>query len=212
MIRYLIWDVDGTLFDTYPSIVRAFGEALSDLRVSAPLDWIDGLARVSLSHCVSALAKEFGLEQKEIESGFVRYYRQVMTQEQPPFPGVAEVCEYVVATGGANVIVTHRGRESTMALLTTHDMTTFFADILAGDDGYPRKPDPAALEALIARHGFARKETLAIGDRELDILAGQRAGIRTCLFGAGLDTVAPDFAIANYAELLQLITAESSLG
>ena len=27
MYKYLIWDVDGTIFDTYPAFVRAFGRA-----------------------------------------------------------------------------------------------------------------------------------------------------------------------------------------
>jgi len=31
MFRNIIWDVDGTLFDTYPSMAKAFQAALSDL-------------------------------------------------------------------------------------------------------------------------------------------------------------------------------------
>jgi phosphoglycolate phosphatase-like HAD superfamily hydrolase len=31
MFRNIIWDVDGTLFDTYPAIARAFQTALNDL-------------------------------------------------------------------------------------------------------------------------------------------------------------------------------------
>jgi phosphoglycolate phosphatase-like HAD superfamily hydrolase len=30
MFRNIIWDVDGTLFDTYPAIARAFKAALMD--------------------------------------------------------------------------------------------------------------------------------------------------------------------------------------
>lgn len=35
MIRFLIWDVDGALFDAYPAIARAFQEALNDMGTDA---------------------------------------------------------------------------------------------------------------------------------------------------------------------------------
>jgi phosphoglycolate phosphatase-like HAD superfamily hydrolase len=56
MIRNIIWDVDGTLFDTYPAIAQAFKAALNDLGADASLDWIEGLARKSLGRCASTLA------------------------------------------------------------------------------------------------------------------------------------------------------------
>jgi beta-phosphoglucomutase-like phosphatase (HAD superfamily) len=48
MIQHLIWDVDGTLFDTYPAIARALQAALTDMGVAAPLDWILSLAQVTM--------------------------------------------------------------------------------------------------------------------------------------------------------------------
>jgi histidinol phosphatase-like enzyme len=42
-------------------------------------------------------------------------------------------------------------------------------------DAYPRKPDPAAFNAIIERHGLVRDETMAIGDRDIDVLAGRSA-------------------------------------
>ncbi|MGE5598647.1 MAG: HAD hydrolase-like protein, partial [Bacteroidota bacterium] len=35
MLRNIIWDVDGTLFDTYPPIAKAFQEALDELGIKA---------------------------------------------------------------------------------------------------------------------------------------------------------------------------------
>ena len=49
MFRNIIWDVDGTLFDTYPAIAKAFRAALNDAGKDAALDWIEELAKISLS-------------------------------------------------------------------------------------------------------------------------------------------------------------------
>jgi HAD superfamily hydrolase (TIGR01509 family) len=204
-IRHLIWDLDGTLFDTYPALARAVGAALCELEATAPLERIESLARKSMSHCASTLADEFQIDVEDLMQKFTEYYRSAPIGKQSPFPGAIEICEYVCSLGGTNVIVTHRRRESTMRLLSTHRMASYFADILTGDDGYPRKPDPAMFEAVIGRQALERKETLAIGDRDIDILAGQAAGIRTCLYGAGSSEVRSDYRITDYAELRRII-------
>jgi phosphoglycolate phosphatase-like HAD superfamily hydrolase len=210
MIRYLIWDVDGTLFDTYPAFARAFQAALAEFDASESLTRLERLTKVSMNHCISILAEEFGINPDALGPKFGEHYSKVSPQEQPPFPGVIALCEYIDSINGINVIVTHRRRESTHRLLAAHNMTPYFAEILTGDDDYPRKPDPTAFEAVIKNHNFDLAETLAIGDRDLDILAGQAAGVRTCFFGTDLDDeIKPDFTITDFAALHRLITAEN---
>ena len=209
MFHDLIWDVDGTIFDTYPAFARAVQAALVDLGGAVPLGRIDGLCRQSLGHCVATFASEFGLDADELAEGFNQHYAAVPPQDQPPFPGVVDVCTYVRSIGGKNLIVTHRGRQSLQRLLATHGMAEYFADCLTYDDEYPRKPDPASFEEMIQRHHLAREEVLAIGDRDLDVLAGRAAGVRTCRFGAPSTAVVADYSIAEYAELYRLLVTEN---
>ena len=209
MLRYLLWDVDGTLFDTYPAFARAFGLLLDELEVTASLDWITGLCKRSLSHCATTLAHKFDVDVDDVLDGFSRHYAGIPAQDQPPFPGVVDVCAYVRAIGGENFIVTHRGSQSLQRLLVVHRMTDHFADRLTSDDGYSRKPDPASFEEMIHRRGLEREAVLAVGDRDIDVLAGRAVGVRTCLFGAVLPEVEADYSIADYAELYRLLVAEN---
>ena len=62
-------------------------------------------------------------------------------------------------------------------------METNFADLITIAGGYPLKPDPAKFEEVIGRTSLKLRETLAVGDRYLDILSGYTAGVHTCLFG-----------------------------
>ena len=186
MFRNIIWDVDGTLFDTYPAIARAFQVALNDLGKEAPLDWIEHLAKISLSQCVTTLASQCQLNEEDIGQAFEGHYDHIPPEEQPPFPGVITVCEYICSLGGINVIVTHRGHEGTNELLAANKMTHYFAGCLARDDGYPKKPHPAAFEAMLKTHNLRREETMAVGDRDIDVLAGRAIGIFTCRFGLRL--------------------------
>ena len=83
MFRNIIWDVDGTLFDTYPAIARAFQVALNDLGKDASLEWIEGLAKTSLSYCVTALAYQCQLREEDIEQAFGEHDDRSPPGEQP---------------------------------------------------------------------------------------------------------------------------------
>jgi phosphoglycolate phosphatase-like HAD superfamily hydrolase len=200
-IRNVIWDVDGTLFDTYPAISRAFRAALNELGRDAPLERITELARESLGRCASTLAAELKLDPERFEAAFDRQYGRIPATDQPPFSGVREVCEHIFAAGGRNVIVTHRGPAGTAELLAAGRLSGYFADCITQANGFPRKPDPAAFNAIIERNGLDRDATLAIGDRDIDVQAGRAAGVVTCLFGSLDRRSDADLVIEDFGEL-----------
>src|SRR5512146_799171 len=125
-IRNVIWDVDGTLFDTYPAIARAFRAALGELGADDSEERIAHLARESLGHCMAALVADHGLDPARFEAAFGRHYDRVEPADQPLFPGVADVCRRIVELGGRNVIVTHRGPRGTAELLAAANLTHLF--------------------------------------------------------------------------------------
>lgn len=202
MIRNIVWDVDGTLFDTYPAIAKSYHLAVTDLGGDVPLDWVMQQARVTVSHCVATLVERCQIDEAELVQKSDRYYEQIPFEEQPPFPGVVEICRYVHSLGGKNLIVTHRGRRSVEDLLAVHNMTGLFSGCITRDDGYPRKPDPAAFASTVKIHQLDLSETINVGDREIDILAGQGAGIFSCLFEQGEVQTAADLLVRSYGELL----------
>jgi phosphoglycolate phosphatase-like HAD superfamily hydrolase len=115
------------------------------------------------------------------------------------------VCQLIHSRGGLNLIVTHRRRAGLDQLLTTHGLADHFNDIISHDDGYPRKPDPDAFNTLIERHQLPRGETLAVGDRDIDILAAHAAGLAAALFGTNPITATPDVVLRDFGTLRRLI-------
>lgn len=209
MFRNIIWDVDGTLFDTYPAITRAIKAALNDLGTNAPLDWITKVAKQSLSQVDTALAETYHLDRAELARAIEAHFDRITFEENPLFPGVLELCQYICSIGGKNVIVTHRGQKGTQGLLTTHKLDTYFAGSITRDDRYPRKPDPAAFEAALAIYDLERDETLTVGDRDIDIQAGQAAGLFSCRYGNEVGGVQADLVISHFDELYAyLVTAK----
>jgi len=195
MIRNILWDVDGTLFNTCPAITYAISKSLNEMGLSLALNVIDSLARESISHCVDMLSQRFKLDPDLLRKQFAESYRSIDSANQPPFSGVCKVCELIHARNGLNVIITHRSVRSTQRLLDAYHMTAYFEEIFSVEQGFPRKPDPAMVLAAREKFAMHTDETLLIGDRDIDIQAGRKAGVRTCLFRQTELTIPADFQI-----------------
>lgn len=213
-VRYLVWDAGGTLFDTYPAVVEAAHGVLQRHGIEASRAWLLEIFREATSHALDTMAARYELARAPLEDAYRAAYAEMDAELQPPFPYVRRVCDCVRERGGENFIVTHRDRPSLDRLLHAHDMTAYFTDIITKEDPYPRKPDPTSLEALAARHSLPPAACMVIGDRELDIQAGQRAGMRTCFFShapapSDARTLTADLEITSYKELFQWLQCAS---
>ena len=208
MINNIFWDVDGTLFDTYPAITSTIYKSLSDLGVSIASNVIDGLARQSLEICFATFTRRFGLDNGVLKNLFDENYKRIPSSSQLPFANIKDVCNFIKEKNGINVIITHRGKDSTLDLLKAHQMESLFSEIYSSDLGYARKPDPEMVQAALARFDLNPSETLVVGDRIIDIQAGKTAGTPTCLFGNIKAEIEPDFRIENYEQLLVLLKRE----
>ena len=164
----------------------------------------DGRVR---TRCTATQVEEHHLDQALFEAAVAWHYERTQPADQPPFPGVKEICEHICGAGGQNVIVTHRGPQGTAELLDASGLSGLFSGCITAADAFPRKPDPAAFNEIIERHGLVRDETMAIGDRDIDVLAGKSAGLYTCFFGPENSEVDADLRIADFGELARLLAA-----
>jgi HAD superfamily hydrolase (TIGR01509 family) len=207
--KHIIWDVDGTLFDTYPAISAAILAAVAEQGVKVDRAIVTQMAMTSLGTTLPTLAKHYKLDHERLYVRYEFFLAGTPLGSQRPFPGVKLLLRQVIKNGGLNLISTHRPPDSLIPLLKYHRMSSLFADKLTVYDGYPRKPDPAMFNELIKRHKLNRAETLAIGDRDLDLAAGKAAGIQTALYGSAPNQVIPDLHILDYRDVVGLIGPNS---
>lgn len=209
MIRNILWDFDGTLFDTYPAFGRAFHKAVNDLGQDLPEAWIIEKAKVSMDHCLESIVERCGLDAKTVEEKFSEHYHEIQPQDQPPFEGSIEVCRFVISNGGKNVIVTHRRGAGMLKLLDAFKMRGYFSAWITADDEYPDKPDPTSFLTIMKAERLDPAETLAVGDRDIDILAGQGAGLTTCLFNRHQVDANPTMQISSFDSLLEWLKRQA---
>ena len=182
MIKNILWDLDGTLFDTYPSMTTAFADALKKEGVIIHYDEIFNLLKFNFNHCLTAVQHRYKLDVDNLLKNYLHNYKQISLDDQPPFKNVIDVCKLIVKNGGKNVIVTHKDRAASETLLSEFNIKYLFFDSITKDEKFPLKPNPAAFREIIQRNNLNINETLAVGDRELDIVPGLKLDMKTCLF------------------------------
>lgn len=208
MFKHLIWDFDGTLFDTYPGISKTFIKVINEqygkhYSYEKVLNW----CKKSLDTCGGNLANDLDINKDELMIKFSREYRDLGAPiEEPPFYGAREICEKIIRNNGMNLLVTHRSYVTLKRLLIKYKMYKYFRELITGDDNYPRKPDPSSFIYLITKFNLRKDQVLAIGDRDLDIQAAKNAGIRSCYFSPeGKTYLDTDLHIKNLSDLENIL-------
>ena len=209
MMRYdnIIWDFDGTLFDTYPAMCRDLQAVMEGLGVHASLE--DLLPRFTTSRetVLAWCGEQAGMTAQEVDQIYRAWVTEHGQPEAHPFPHVRSILERFQAAGGRNFVFTHRSG-SVHDYLAGADLTKYFTDVVSAGTTYARKPAPAGNLHIIETHGLDKARTLAVGDRELDVLAAKNAGIHACLFDAALPETAADYRIRDLSELDALLGLE----
>lgn len=209
MLKNLIWDFDGTLFDTYPFMVTSFSKALQAHnidQIEINPDAIYEQMRIhSLGSAITKYSARFGINQDSLLKSYQTFEHEEVELAKP-FAGVKANLQKIVDNGGQNALLTHRNQQA-LALLERYDLKQFFTDFVTSDNHFKRKPDPESLNHLIQQLALKRAETAMVGDRELDVQAGNNAAITTILFDPDylIDSETADVVIHNYQALLPMI-------
>lgn len=204
MFKHIIWDFDGTLFDTYPVINQVLRETFLDNGIDEPLSEIMRLTKISMKYAVNFYERRYTLCKD-----FWKQYNEKVKKEEivraVPFQGVKEICKLVSQNEGYHYLLTHRG-ESAFILLEKQGLLRYFRECITSGDGFARKPSPEGILYLLNKYQMNPKETIMIGDREIDILSGKNAGVSSCYFNIdGVFDVEADYYIRSIEQLKDMI-------
>jgi len=199
--KYFIWDVGGTLFDTLQTSSEAFAKTLKEFGRSTDFEQIYR----RLKETSTVASAEFFVGQKSDE--FLKRYHEIeqsMQDDPALFPDAAATLKAVVENGGKNYIVSNRDLQ-VVDFLEKKNLIQYLSYVLTRNDGFARKPSPEALYYLFDHFAVVPKETLMIGDREVDVLAAKSAGIAQALYSPdGLIKIAADYTITRLSEAILL--------
>ncbi len=179
-IESVIFDFDGTLVHTMPSVVRGLKSAVE----------------LGLGHEVSEseLVKTFGaapqdvlrrwLPEEKISQSYqhwLDFEKSLTAQDMLPFAGVEEMLSQLSAQNLFIGIFTGRDRAGTLKIASHHGWQNKYWNeekMLCGDDGLPTKPSGAALLFLLEKFQLNPDRCLMVGDHIFDMMAARAAGVK----------------------------------
>lgn len=203
-VRHLFWDFDGTLFDSYPEICDSFMKGLHDLGIGHLVNFqsLMPLMKASIGHAAQWCADQSGITREQIMASYRAYHNQ--PHSDPPYAGLEKCLKDLHEAGYHHYLYTH-SHQSAIDQLKRENLWHYFDDAVIGSDGFPLKPAPDALLALMERNHLKPAECAMIGDRDIDALAGHNAGMKGILFDPDnyFPNFRPEMTVCSMAELTE---------
>jgi len=201
--KHIIWDFDGTLFDTYGEISKVIEQVLVNKGIVEDYTLISHNLHKSLTHTLKLLSEKHNLDYDKLVAEFMESEEKMNVSKAFPFQGTTEIIEN---TEGYSFIVTNRG-ESIFRFLESKNYLQYFEEILYRDSGFPLKPSSATVDYLIGKYSLDKKQMLFIGDRDIDIECAINSGIDSCYYDShDILNIAPcTYYVKSYFNLLEIL-------
>ena len=211
----IVFDWDGTLFDSTALIVRCIQAACRDIGVAVPSDeaaaYVIGLGlRDALEHAVPGLPAtrypELGLR--------YRHHYLARQHELVLFEGTLEMLHALKARNHLLAVATGKNRRGLDDALAQSDLRGVF-DATRTADETASKPHPLMLQELMAELGTPAARMLMVGDTTHDLQLAANAGAASVAVSYGahereaFDVHAPLFVAHSTRELHDWLLAHA---
>lgn len=201
-----IFDVDGTLIDSYPGIIKTVIKVLNNHNLNIKKEIIEtNIYKYSVRYYLNQLSTKLGYKENILIKEFEKL--RIETEYDYEFiDGVINTLKLLKENNNL-FIYTHRNN-SIFKILKDNDIDNLFTHVISSESSYfKRKPDSYSLEYLIARFDLKREDTYYVGDRPIDILSSNNANIKSVLFNNKQDDLLgsnPTLIIKDFKELLNI--------
>ena len=196
--RLIAFDLDGTLIDSRRDLAEAANDLVVELGGNTlPEEDIARMVGEGASMLVRrALSAARVEEPADAVARFLEFYDRRLLKHTRPYPGIVDVVRQAKEHGRVAVL-TNKPKRPTEQILDGLGLLKLFDDVVGGDGPLPRKPDPAALLALMDAAGADATTTLMIGDSPIDYQTAVNAAVSGCIvaFGFGFTNFRPEHAL-----------------
>ena len=196
--RAVLIDLDGTLVDSLPDIVRAVNSMREELGLSMlPARQIATYVGRGVDVLVHRALTETMHDQAPPETfqrgkqSFSRQYSEVNGNESRVYSGVKHALEDLRGKKIALACVTNKPRSFTLQLLARTELKAAFNAIVSGDDTVQKKPHGEPMLHASRLLGVAPSDATVIGDSENDVLSARAAGCRVIVVETGYNEGKP---------------------
>ena len=176
-----IWDLDGTLLDSYEAILSGIEETFAQFSIPYEKEQVrEFILKFSVQDLLVQVAEERKLDVEMLNRARAQSLAEKNAQVVL-MPGAREMLAWADQVGIQQFVYTHKG-DNALTILRDLDLESYFTEILTSQSGFARKPSSEAATYLIDKHQLNPDNTYYIGDRTLDVEFAQNSGIQSLNF------------------------------
>ena len=209
--RAVIFDLDGTLVDSYAALTEAVNFArrkhgLHELSAARIREFVgDGLDKL--------LQRAFGNERvpRSVRDAFETRYDEICCAESKVLADVEATLEELSAAGVAMAVCTNKPTSFSKKILDFLGLAPFFRAVVGPDLAGARKPDAQHVLHALAATECPASEALFVGDMPVDVHAARNSGMDVAVVPTGSSTpealraARPDHYLDRFADLLAVV-------
>lgn len=219
MIKYVLFDLDGTLLSTLDTITYHLNGALSEcglasITVDDTRRFIGNGARKLVERAVGMSGvTDLDVAQKVL-ARYNKAYDNDPIPETEPYPGIIELVDALYSRGVKLAVVTNKP-DDTAKKLAEHFFADKFEFVSGGREGIVLKPDPIEAISILNAMGGSVSECAFVGDTSVDVYTGKNMGAALSIgvswgFRSRKELVfaGADYIVDSAAELLNILGGE----
>ena len=180
-IHACIWDLYGTVLDSYDVILDSLQETMTHYGHTYDREY---LRKYVILHSVHQFIREFA-EKEGLQFEMVyQYYTTLQdagNDKVKLIKNAKQTLQLLKRKGVRNYVYTHKDHTAKQ-VLEDLGIAEYISYTITGDDGFAKKPDPEGLRYLLDKFKLNPEYCTYVGDRRLDEEAGKRTGIKCILF------------------------------
>jgi pyrophosphatase PpaX len=175
-LQGVFFDLDGTLINSAPMIIRAIQEIFTKYHLGPispeTIKCYAGKPPESIFQALAPERKDLLLQETiRLE----RKYRLLA----PAYPGVAELIDELASLGIRLAAITSQAHQEMQQVRESYPFSQRIEHWISCEDIRHPKPHPESILAALEHFQLKPGEVLFVGDTEYDIQAGKNAGVKT---------------------------------
>lgn len=180
-MKYVIWDLDGTLLNSYDVILDALEESFEKYNILYNRNESrKKIIGTSTSKFIQEKAILYGLRFDELKADFSNILK-LKNSEIQLMDGARQTLKYLNVNNVKQFVYTHKS-DNSIEILKNFDVFFYFIEVITSSYNFQKKPNAEAIIYLTDKYKLDLKETYYIGDRFIDIELAKNSNIKSVNF------------------------------
>ncbi len=207
----VILDLDGTIINSQPSINTALRATLANFQLEIAEDKITLASFLGIRDLVEEISIQYQIQATEFNKKFREIFLDLIPTNTQMYPGMAELLKELSQIC-CLTLLTNKSKIFGEPTLKALDIAKYFQGVFFHEAFVEPKPSGKPVNAIVEQFGFAKNQTIMIGDTIKDVQAAKNALVNSCYvtYGYGdsqlneIEQVGYDYKASSVEEIANI--------